>query len=210
MRGSGPCELRPRLASWTPHHSLSGLTPQDHAAFHDPDSPLATRLTILRFIADHTENQVLRLVLMGPPSAGKTSFMRAGFGEGAVEDAGEGGRTQGLTIRLLRVEREVEEEEAKNKDQQEPLPPMWVVWNDFAGHEQYYSIQAEFLSSDCVMVMTLDLSAASRSNIDEMERWLDGVACTLGQDSSAALVILGTHLDEVRRLLIVCISMLYC
>ena len=155
------------------------------------------------------------MVLMGPPCAGKTSFMRAGFGEGAVEEEGEEGRTQGLTIRLLRVERELrgggeeeEEEEAKEEDGDDSSPPMWVVWNDFGGHEQYYSIQTEFLSSDCVMVMTLNLKKAKDDiggNIDEMERWLDGVACTLGRDSSAALVILGTHLDEVRRLLIVCV-----
>ena len=196
----------PRLSTWTPHQRLPGLTPEDHTAFHDPDSPLTTRLAVLRRLVDHTEqNQVLRMVLMGPPCAGKTSFMRAGFGEGAVEEEGEEGRTQGLTIRLLRVEREVEEEEeeeAKNKDQQESLPPMWVVWNDFGGHEQYYSIQAEFLSSDCVMVMTLNLKKAKddmEASIDEMERWLDGVACTLEPGSSSAFVILGTHLDEVRR-----------
>ena len=49
--------------------------------------------------------------------------------------------------------------------------------------------------------MTLNLKKAEddmEASIDEMERWLDGVACTLERGSSSGLVILGTHLDEVR------------
>ena len=78
---------------------------------------------------------------------------------------------------------------------------MWVVWNDFAGHEQYYSIQSEFLSSDCVMVMTVDLRKVEKDDkgsVEDMERWLDGVACNLGVGASSGFVILGTHLDKVR------------
>ena len=41
---------------------------------------------------------------MGVSGIGKTSFIKTLFGEGVVDDAGEAGRTQGLTIRQRGLE----------------------------------------------------------------------------------------------------------
>jgi GTPase SAR1 family protein len=137
-------------------------------------------------------NLRLRVNMMGFERQGKTSFVRALFGEALPRDCD---RTVGVEIRHMSdVDRGVSSTGAK-------LPPCEVTLFDFGGHVEYYSLQRSFLVHDCVHVVTVNLADITSSDVVVRERALRGVRWWLealcARDVGGVVALLGTHLDEV-------------
>ena len=178
------------MAWWTasPDHHLRGVPDSDCDVLFHPESPLSVRLPILRAVAVfNSTNLSIRLMVMGMSGAGKTSFLQRLFGEGVVAAAGEAGRTQGLSIRQLTLERGG------------GLPSVSAIFTDFAGQQQYYTTTSAFLAADCVIVLTQDLYRLSRQPaavLAEVEAFLECIWDS-ASGPSCCIVLLGTHMDKV-------------
>ena len=166
----------------------AGLTDGDQGRLFDPLSPLADRLDVLRRIAAaHQPNLFVKMVLVGMSGAGKTSVVAGLRDEPRVGDAGEGGRTVVLDVSVHEVRRS-------------DGPPYKLAAYDFAGHRQYFSMQEQFLGSDNIAVIVQDLSVMwgdVGGALEELHVWVEALRRQAGRGGSTAVVILGTHLDEV-------------
>jgi hypothetical protein len=156
-------------------------------------APLDNLVFVMRMAAlELSANVRLRANMMGFERQGKTSFVRALFGEALPRDCD---RTVGVELRHMSdVDRGVSSTGAK-------LPPCAVTLFDFGGHVEYYSLQRGFLVRDCVHVVTVNLADVASTDGDLRARALRGVrwwlealsACDVG----GVVALLGTHLDEV-------------
>ncbi len=159
-------------------------------------APLDTVVHVMRMAAlELSPNLRLRVNMMGFERQGKTSFVRALFGEALPRDCD---RTVGVEIRHMSdVDRGVSSTGAK-------LPPCAVTLFDFGGHVEYYSLQRSFLVHDCVNVVTVNLADVASSDGGVRDRALRGVGWWLealcAGDVGGVVALLGTHLDEVRGL----------
>ncbi len=156
-------------------------------------APLDTVVHVMRMAAlELSPNLRLRVNMMGFERQGKTSFVRALFGEALPRDCD---RTVGVEIRHMSdVDRGVSSTGAK-------LPACAVTLFDFGGHVEYYSLQRSFLVHDCVHVVTVNLADVASSDAGVRDRALRGVGWWLealcAGDVGGVVSLLGTHLDEV-------------
>ena len=176
------------VARWPDSLPIVGI-PDAKAVFHAADTPLGTRVDILRQVRVALDpNLLVRVVMAGMSGSGKTSFVNVVVGGAAVEDAGEGGRTQGMDVRMVAVPG------GASGGGGDVRQDFHAVLMDFGGHNEYYAIQAGFLSSNCVVVLTVDLSRGGEA---EMKLWLESLLCSIGRGGQCGVVLLGTHLDKV-------------
>jgi hypothetical protein len=127
-------------------------------------APLDTVVFVMRMVAlELSPNLRLRVNMMGFERQGKTSFVRALFGETLPRDCD---RTVGVEIRHMSdVDRGVSSTGAK-------LPPCAVTLFDFGGHVEYFSLQRSFLVHDCVHVVTVNLADVVSSDAGVHDRAL--------------------------------------
>jgi hypothetical protein len=157
------------------------------------DAALDTVVFVMRMAAlELSTNLRLRVNMMGFERQGKTSFVRALFGETMPRDCD---RTVGVEIRHMSdVDRGVSSTGAK-------LPPCAVTLFDFGGHVEYFSLQRSFLVHDCVHVVTVNLADVASSDAGVRQRALHGIGWWLealcARDVGGVVALLGTHLDEV-------------
>jgi hypothetical protein len=180
---------------FTPGLRILGVSDDLKSSLRDV-ATLSTVVFMMRMAAlELSANLRLRVNMMGFERQGKTSFVRALFGEALPRDCD---RTVGVEIRHMSdVDRGVSSTGAK-------LPPCAVTLFDFGGHVEYYSLQRSFLVHDCVNVVTVNLADVASSDGGVRDRALRGVGWWLealcAGDVGGVVALLGTHLDEVRGL----------
>jgi hypothetical protein len=176
----------------TPGLRILGVSDDLKSSLRDV-APLDTVVFVMRRAAlELSANLRLRVNMMGFERQGKTSFVRALFGETLPRDCD---RTVGVEIRHMSdVDRGVSSTGAR-------LPPCAVTLFDFGGHVEYFSLQCSFLVHDCVHVVTVNLAGVASSDAGVRCRALRGVRWWLEALCTGAaggvVALLGTHLDEV-------------
>ena len=173
----------------------SDLTDEQCATFTNPDTPADDVLDLLRCVAlKYQPNTTLRVLMTGLTQSGKTSFVsrtRGGDVFGLPGD--ESSRTQGVDLSTVDV---------PIPDTSPPRKAQLVLF-DFGGHFEYWPIRAQFLSQDCVVAVTFNmktlLSGSTDGAFEEVMLWVEAVEGSLGGGSTVGVVLLGTHLDVVKK-----------
>ena len=194
--------------NWSEEHGLQGFSFDQKEALVDPATDGKQRLELLRAIAlQYQPNLTLKVVLVGRTGAGKTSFINTLNGGGRVVHAGEAGRTLGVSISVLDVNR------GKDATSGVDLPSATAVVFDQGGQWEYLPVQKQLLTSDSIVVVTVsmaDLMSTDKTKKaaawQSMTRWLEAlrtsstVAGAAGGSTSRhfGVVVLATHMDEVR------------
>ena len=86
------------------------------------------------------------------------------------------------------------------KDGERRLPPVTVSVLDFGGHVEYASMQAAFLTSGCVAVLTMSVRRVLETPGQchaEVQSWVASVASRLDSLLDVTFCVMGTHVDEV-------------
>jgi hypothetical protein len=180
---------------FTPGLRITDVSDDLKSSLRD-EAPLDTVVHVMRMAAlELSANLRLRVNMMGFERQGKTSFVRALFGETLPRKCD---RTVGVEIRHMSdVYRGVSSTGAK-------LPPCAVTLFDFGGHVEYFSLQRSFLVHDCVHVVTVNLADVASSDASVRDCALHGIGWWLealcSRDVGGVVALLGTHLDEVRGL----------
>lgn len=77
-----------------------------------------------------------------------------------------------------------------------------VVLFDFGGHFEYWPIRAQFLSKDCLVAVTFDMTAFLEPTInvavEQVMLWVEAVKGSLAPGSTVGVLVVGTHLDTLR------------
>lgn len=173
------------------HPELDVVIALDGNPWQDPPPAVVRRgfEAIIRYHEDiarsgSSKSWALKVVVVGAVCAGKSSVVGS-LMAGEPRPVALDDRTRGVDVHV------------KTPFTPDASKPVQLVFWDFAGHDEYYSTHALFLSEGTLVLLVVDLARfvsdiSSRS--DAILIWLDALLC---RTPGAVVQIVTTHIDEL-------------